>query len=175
MIKKQNIKTITIVLLITISSVSCDFIIKKGTNTNHINKTAVSKNKKEASSLLIASQKSLNTIALCKVLKKELTDKKVLKPINEIEQKQVIIYKNLQKVASENLILIANAPNQIIDTNAIQEKKLIAQIQENLKIQKDVFDSLTKQSNNQNIRNISEENIIKLNVESTKLTLEKLK
>lgn len=177
-IKLENIMMLTLVFFFS----SCNFILKED-NSNSINTAAVQQNKLEANLLLKATRKNLKTIALCTAIENNSKDAEVIEAVRIIKNEQKEILESLQKIAKENMISVPNlvrkasyTTNLNTDKNKLANK-FIAQVQNNLDVQKEVLDSLIKGSNNQKILLVAEENIEKLksNIKITSNALESLK
>lgn len=178
----NKIYKITFFLIITYSLISCDYIIKSDKEKIE-SRESIANDKLEADLLVMATQQNLNTIALCEAIEKTNADDTLKNVANKIKQEQIAIYKSLQSIATENMILVANTPKTMsknllfIEDNRWDTNAFVCQIQENLDVQKEVLDSLVKESDNPIMLLVAEENIIKLksNIMTSELTLERLK
>lgn len=179
---KNTTHIITFLLITPYLITSCDYIIKKE-KENIENKQSIANDKLEADLLLIATQQNLNTIALCEAIEKTNADDTLKNVASKIKQEQIKIYNSLQFIANENMILVANTPRPVsqnilfIDNNNLNADDFSNQIQKNLDVQKEVLDSLVKESDDPMMLFVAEENITKLksNIEISELTLESLK
>ena len=137
----------------------------------------------EANLLLKATRKNLKTIALCTAIENNSKDAEVIEAVRIIKNEQKEILESLQKIAKENMISVPNLVRKASYTTKLNTdknklaNKFIAQVQNNLDVQKEVLDSLIKGSNNQKILLVAEENIEKLksNIKITSNALESLK
>lgn len=161
----KNLK-ITTLLIAIVAVFSCDHIIK-----NNQAKTATKKNilqdKEVAKLLLEVSQKNLNVIALCNQIQDFDQQLKKDSLAESIKLAQIYILNKVEKVASKNLILIANAPkikvlpNQLKGTEVYQ-KTVIKKIKKNLDYQQNAFEVLANKSDKELVKKIAFESSEKI-------------
>lgn len=169
------------ILIAAMLFVSCDLIIVKKEEKDVLRESIIN-DKIEASLLSKATQKNLNIIELCNQVEDTNLNSEIITVAKKIKKEQLEILENLQNIAKENMILVANSTkikplkNDLSREENIK-KILIHQIKENLDIQKEVLDSLLEKSNNKDITLVAEESIQKLkgNIDTTFNTLKLLK
>lgn len=106
----------------------------------------IEEDKEEAKLLVQATQNSLNTIALCKLIEKEASP--LALAAAQIKREQETFFDDFQKVASKNLVSISSTPSVVVQQSIIattpdlQAEKIFNAINNNLEEQVQALDTL---------------------------------
>jgi hypothetical protein len=142
---EKKIKLMYALVVALLLSASCkeeekNNFIKEGISTQ------ITNDQEEAKLLVQATQSSLNTIALCKLLEEESPS--LNSAITQIRKEQEVLFQDFQKVATKNLVSIASKPsieiqqNLVYDTTQVKIVQIFNEINSNLETQARVLDTL---------------------------------
>ncbi len=184
---KATLTTASIACFISVSLISCDWIInKKNKNIFSVNQSKVNTKKDEARLLVQATQNNLDVIELCQIIKEAKPVPKVKTLADDLENVHKNIFNAYEALAQDKLISIPRHSNIVFQTandslNEIESRVLVEanleRITEKLVKHIELLETLSKTTNNKDFRRLSKktDSVLTLKLVKTEDTLSWLK